>query len=88
MTQDPSVQIYPNKIKNRIVFKIKAGYKLESLTLETMRLLRSAKKVVDKDKNRKIVTKLESVEVVLMRCNLVKNDYQHKSKFLFSFVNK
>ena len=25
----PPVQIYPNKMKNRIVFKIKAGYKLE-----------------------------------------------------------
>ena len=70
MTENPPVQIYPNKIKNRIVFKIKAGYKLESLTLETMRLLGSAKKVVDKDKNREIVPKLESAEVVLVHCNL------------------
>ena len=30
--------------------------------------------------------KLESVEVVLVHCNLVKNDYQHASKVLFSFV--
>ena len=30
------VQIYVNKIKNRIVFKIKIGYKLELLTEETM----------------------------------------------------
>ena len=30
--------------------------------------------------------KLESVEVVLVHCNLVKNDYQHSSKVLFSFV--
>ena len=30
--------------------------------------------------------KLESVEVVLVHCNLVKNDYQHTSKVLFSFV--
>ena len=29
-------QIYLNKIKNRIVFKIKTGYKLELLTEETM----------------------------------------------------
>ena len=32
LTENPSVQIYPNKIKNRIVFKIKTGYKLELLT--------------------------------------------------------
>ena len=30
--------------------------------------------------------KLESVEAVLVRCNLVKNDYQHASKVLFTFV--
>ena len=30
--------------------------------------------------------KLESVEVVLVHCNLVKNDYQHASKVLFTFV--
>ena len=77
LTENPPIQIYPNKIKNRIVFKIKTGYKLELLTPETMRLLGSAKKVVDKDKNGEIVPKLESVEVVLVHCNLVKNDYQH-----------
>ena len=32
------------------------------------------------------VPKLESVEIVLVHCNLVKNDYQHASKVLFSFV--
>ena len=30
--------------------------------------------------------KLESVEVVLVHCKLVKNDYQHSSKVLFSFA--
>ena len=86
LTENPPIQIYPNKIKNRIVFKIKTGYKLELLTPETMRLLGSAKKVVDKDKNGENVPKLESVEVVLVHCNLVKNDYQHPSKVVFSFV--
>ena len=70
----------------RIVFKIKTGYKLELLTPETMRLLGSTKKDVDKDKDGENVPKLESVEVVLVHCNLVKNDYQHTSKVLFSFV--
>ena len=68
------VQIYPNKIKNRIVFKIKTGYKLELLTLETMKLLGSTKKDVGKDKDGEIVPKLESVKVVLVHYNLVKND--------------
>ena len=34
LTENPPVQIYRNKIKNRIVFKIKTRYKLELLTLE------------------------------------------------------
>ena len=86
LTENPSIQIYPNKIKNRITFKIKTRYKLELLTPETMKLLGSTKKVVDKDKNGENVPKLESVEVVLVHCNLVKNDYQHTSKVLFIFV--
>ena len=71
------VQIYPNKIQNRIVFKIKTGYKLELLTPETMKLWGSTKKDVDKDKDGETVAKLESVEVVLVHCSLFKNDYQH-----------
>ena len=44
-TETPPVQIYPNKIKNKIVFKIKTGYKLEFLAPETMKLLGSTKKM-------------------------------------------
>ena len=86
LTENPPVQIYPNKIKNRIVFKTKTGYKLELLTPETMKLLGSTKTDLDKDKDGEKVLKLESVEVVLVHCNLVKNDYQHTSKVLFTFV--
>ena len=86
LTEDLPIEIYPDKIKNRIVFKIKTGYKLELLTPETMRLLGSTKKDVDADKNGEIVPKLESVELVLVHCNLFKNDYQHSSKVLFTFV--
>ena len=86
LPENPPVQIYPNKIKNKIVFKIKTGYKLEFLTLKTMKLLGSTKKDVDKNKDGEVVPKLESVEVVLVHCNLVKNDYQHTSKVLFSFA--
>ena len=42
---------------------------------ETMKLLRSTKKVVDKDKDGGDVPKLESVEFVLMYCSLVNNSY-------------
>ena len=77
LTDNPPVQIYANKIKNIIVFKIKTGYKLELLTLETMKLLGSTKNVVDKDENRENVPKLEFVEVALAHCNLVKSDYKH-----------
>ena len=64
LSENLPVQIYPNKIKNRTVFKINTGYKLELLTPETMTLLGSTKKDVDADKNSENVPKLESVEVV------------------------
>ena len=51
-----------------------------------MKLSGSTKNVTEKDKNSENVPKLESVEVVLVHCNLVKNDYQHASEVLFSFV--
>ena len=51
-----------------------------------MKLLESAKKDVDKDKEGDAVTKLESAEVVLVHCNLVNNSYQQASKVLFTFV--
>ena len=47
LTDNPSLKIYSNKIKNRIAFKIKNDYKLELLTPETMKLLGSTRKVVD-----------------------------------------
>ena len=86
MTENLPVEIYPNKIKNRIVFKIKTGYKLELISPEIMKLLGSAKKDVDKDKDGEDVPKLESVEVLLVHCNLVNNTYQKASKVLFTFV--
>ena len=86
LTDNPSIKICSNKIKNRIVFKIKNRYKLELLTPETMNILGSTKKVIGKDKNGENIPKLEIVEVVLIHCNLVKNDYQHTSKVLFTFV--
>ena len=50
-TDKPSVQIYVNKIENRVTFKIKNGYSLELLMAETMKLLGSTKNKIIKDKN-------------------------------------
>ena len=80
------LQIYVNKIKNRIVFKIKTGYKLKFFSKETMQLLGSSKKDIDQNKNGEIVPRLETVEVVFVRFNLVNTNYQQASKVLFTFV--
>ena len=51
-----------------------------------MKLLRSAKNDFDKGKDGEDVPKLESVEVILLHCNLVNNSYQKASKVLFTFI--
>ena len=79
-----SVQIYVNKIENRITFKIKDGCSLELLTSETMKLLGSTKKKITKDENGKNVSHLEITEVVLVHCNTVNDDYQQDSRVLYT----
>ena len=69
-----------------ISIKLKTGYKLELLFLETMKLLGSTKEYVNQDKDGEDVAKLESAEVVLVHCNLVNSNYQQISKVLFTFV--
>ena len=49
-TDKLSVQIYVNKIENKVTFKIKDGYSLELLTPETLKLLGSTKNKITKDK--------------------------------------
>ena len=65
-TNKPSVQIYVNKIENRVTFKIKNGYTLELLTPETMKLLESPENKITKDKNGENVPHLEVTEVILV----------------------
>ena len=84
---NPSIRIYVNKIENRITFKIKNGYYLEILTLETMKLLGSTESKITKDKNGENVPRLEDVELVLVHCSLVNNDYQQDSRILYTFVS-
>ena len=52
-----------------------------------MQLLGSSKKYIDQNKDGEIVPRLETVEVVLVHCNLVNNNYQQASKALFSLVS-
>ena len=82
----PSIQIYVNKIENRITFKIKNGYSLELLTPEAMKLRGITKIKITKDKNSENVPHLEITEVVLVHCNIVNNDYQQDSRVLYTFV--
>ena len=58
------------------MFKIKDGYKLELQIPETMKLFGSTKKIIDKTKNGENVSSFEVVEVVLVQCGLVDNQYQ------------
>ena len=83
---NPPIRIYVNKIENRITFKIKSEYYLELLTPETTKLLGSAESKITKNKNGENVPHLEVVELVLVLCNLVNNDYQQDSRILYTFV--
>ena len=58
--------IYVNKIGNRITFNFKTRYYLELLTSETMKLFRSTKSKITKDKNGENVPHSEFTEVVLI----------------------
>ena len=46
LTENSPIQVYLNKIRNRIGFKMSTGYKLELLTPEKMKLLGSTKKML------------------------------------------
>ena len=76
----PSVQIYVNKIENRVTIKIKNGCSLELLTPETMKSRGSTENEITKDKNGENVPHLEITEVVLVHCDIVNNDYQQDSR--------
>ena len=82
----PSVQIYVNKLENRVKFKIKDGYSFELLTPETMKLLGNIENKITKDKNGQNVPHFEITEVLLVHCNFVNNDYQQDSRVLYTFI--
>ena len=70
----------------KIDIKIKNGYYLELLIPETMKLLGSTESKITKDENGENVSHLEIVELVLVHCNLLNNDYQQDSRILYKFV--
>ena len=52
-----------------------------------MKLFGSIKKLIDKTKNGENVPSLEVVEIVLVQCNIVHNQYQRKSKVSYTFIH-
>ena len=80
------IHIYISRINNRLVLKIKDGHEPEFETPKTMKSFVSTKKLKDKTKNGEKVPSLEVVEVVLVQCNLVDNQYQQSSKVLYTFT--
>ena len=54
---------------------------------ETMKLLGSTKSKITRDENGENVPHLEITKVVLMHCNIVKNDYQQDSGVLYVFFS-
>ena len=51
-----------------------------------MKLLGSSKSRRNRDKNGENVPHLEITKVVLIHCNIAKNDYQQDSRVLYTFV--
>ena len=51
-----------------------------------MEFVGTAKSKITKDENVENVPHIEITEVVLVHCNIVKNDYQQDSRVLYTFV--
>ena len=66
--------------------ELRSKLKPDIILTETMKLLGSTESKMTKDKNDESVPHLEIVELVLVHCSLVNNDYQQDSRILFTFV--
>ena len=51
-----------------------------------MKLFGSTENKIIKNKNGENISHLEIIEVVLVHCNIVNNDYQEDSRVLYTFV--
>ena len=81
---NPSIKMYTNKIENSITSKTKAGFCLELLTPETMKLLGSTKSNITEDGNGEKVPHLTITEVVLVPCYIINNNYQQVPRVLYT----
>ena len=73
------------KLKIRLHLKLKMDI-MDGVKPETMKLLGSNESKKTKDKNGENVPHLEIVELVLIHCNIVNNNYQQNSRILYAFV--
>ena len=60
MIDSPPISIYVNKIGNSITFRIKAGYYLELLTADIIKLIGGTISKINKDKNGENVPHLKN----------------------------
>ena len=51
-----------------------------------MRFIGTTKSKITKDENGENIPHLEITEVILVTCNIIKNDYQQYSRVLYRFV--
>ena len=61
-------------------------FNLKLLTPDAMKLLGSTKSKTIENDNGENMRHLDITEVVLVHCNVVKNDYQHDLRVLFTFI--
>ena len=78
--------IYVNKIQYIIKFKIKIGYYLELLMIETIKLIGSTKSKITKNEDSENVPDLEISEVILVHRNVAINNYEQNSIVLYTYV--
>ena len=81
-----AVQIWANKIKNRVTFRIKSGYYLDFLTSKTIRLPEITGRRITKDKNGENLPQTKITEVAVVNCTIINKQYQHGSMVLSTFV--
>ena len=74
-------------MQTKLKIELHLKLKQELLTPETMKFLGSTESKITKDKNGENVPHLENVELVLVHCDLVNNDYQQDSIILYTFVS-
>ena len=85
LAKSPPIYVYINRINNRLLFKIKDGYKVELQMPETMKLFGSTNKLINKTKNGEKVPSFEIFEVVLVQRNFVDNQHRQTSELLYTF---